>query len=305
MSDLGFLAAIRQDPDNDDLRLVYADWLEDHDDLARAEFIRVQLALAREGCEHLHPFGDCPGCTLRRREEELLSSHGTEWLAAVLPGFGLRLSNDWMSSVPERLACQRQAAFRRGLVSVLFLQMPDFLLNGADYVKRLATLVRVQLIDRWPGIVDHHAGYCWSGKEADAESYHFLPLDLADRLPAAAEGSFSLLSYPTEGEALAALSRACILHLRNGPRRSHFAETFTTSQVAEICQVAPSTVSHWFDSGRLNGYRRPGSLERQARREWLLRFLRENDIPFGASFPDWGEGDLEGGPSAILLGWDP
>jgi len=36
-------------------------------------------------------------------------------------------------------------------------------------------------------------------------------------------------------------------------------KVFTTGQVAKICKVAPRTVSKWFDSGRLKGYRIPGS----------------------------------------------
>ena len=32
---------------------------------------------------------------------------------------------------------------------------------------------------------------------------------------------------------------------------------FTTGQVAKICHVAPRTVSKWFDSGQLRGYRIP------------------------------------------------
>ena len=35
-------------------------------------------------------------------------------------------------------------------------------------------------------------------------------------------------------------------------------KVFTTGQVAKICKVAPRTVSKWFDSGRLKGYRIPG-----------------------------------------------
>ena len=38
---------------------------------------------------------------------------------------------------------------------------------------------------------------------------------------------------------------------------------FTTGQVAKICKVAPRTVSKWFDSGRLRGYRIPGSQDRR------------------------------------------
>ena len=56
---------------------------------------------------------------------------------------------------------------------------------------------------------------------------------------------------------------------------------FTTGQVAKICKVAPRTVSKWFDSGRLRGYRIPGSQDRRIPREHLIRFLREHGMPLG------------------------
>jgi uncharacterized protein (TIGR02996 family) len=40
------LAAVCENPDNDTLRLVFADWLEENGDPERAEFIRVQVELA-------------------------------------------------------------------------------------------------------------------------------------------------------------------------------------------------------------------------------------------------------------------
>lgn len=43
------LAAVIADPADDAPRLVYADWLDDHGEEARAEFIRTQIALARLG----------------------------------------------------------------------------------------------------------------------------------------------------------------------------------------------------------------------------------------------------------------
>ena len=48
-------------------------------------------------------------------------------------------------------------------------------------------------------------------------------------------------------------------------------KVFTTGQVAKICKVAPRTVSKWFDSGRLRGYRIPGSQDRRIPREHLGR----------------------------------
>jgi excisionase family DNA binding protein len=56
---------------------------------------------------------------------------------------------------------------------------------------------------------------------------------------------------------------------------------FTTGQVAKICQVAPRTVSKWFDSGKLKGYRIPGSQDRRIPRDHLIRFLKDNGMPLG------------------------
>jgi len=56
---------------------------------------------------------------------------------------------------------------------------------------------------------------------------------------------------------------------------------FTTGQVAKICKVAPRTVSKWFDSGRLKGYRIPGSQDRRIPREHLIKFLNSHGMPLG------------------------
>ena len=58
-------------------------------------------------------------------------------------------------------------------------------------------------------------------------------------------------------------------------------KVFTTGQVAKICKVAPRTVSKWFDSGRLRGYRIPGSQDRRIPREHLIKFLKEHNMPLG------------------------
>jgi len=59
-------------------------------------------------------------------------------------------------------------------------------------------------------------------------------------------------------------------------------KVFTTGQVAKICHVAPRTVSKWFDTGKLRGYRIPGSQDRRIPREQLIRFMKENHIPLGS-----------------------
>jgi uncharacterized protein (TIGR02996 family) len=64
MSDAALLAAIREAPDDDAPRLVYADWLDEQDQPERAEFIRVQCEVAR-----------IDSAALRQREAELLVAH--------------------------------------------------------------------------------------------------------------------------------------------------------------------------------------------------------------------------------------
>ena len=53
----------------------------------------------------------------------------------------------------------------------------------------------------------------------------------------------------------------------------------TTGEVAKICCVAPRTVSKWFDSGQLRGYRIPGSKDRRIPIEQLVRFMRVHGMP--------------------------
>lgn len=55
-------------------------------------------------------------------------------------------------------------------------------------------------------------------------------------------------------------------------------KVFTIGQVAKVCKVAPRTVSNWFDSGRLKGYRIPGSQDRRIPREYLIKFLNEHGM---------------------------
>ncbi len=58
-------------------------------------------------------------------------------------------------------------------------------------------------------------------------------------------------------------------------------KVFTTGQVAKRLHVSNSTVKRWYDSGRLRGYRIPGSQDRRIPREYLIRFLREHGMPIG------------------------
>src|SRR5262249_3843859 len=70
------LQAIREAPEEDAPRLVYADWLEDHGDPDRAEFIRLQV-------ERGHEPGEPHWRYLPPREQELLRKHQKAWLGPL------------------------------------------------------------------------------------------------------------------------------------------------------------------------------------------------------------------------------
>jgi uncharacterized protein (TIGR02996 family) len=72
-----FLQDIRDCPDDEGVRLILADWLEDHgdeSDQARSELIRLQCALSRAG--KLAP-------RVRRRAEKLIATWADDWLGPL------------------------------------------------------------------------------------------------------------------------------------------------------------------------------------------------------------------------------
>src|SRR5947209_1243012 len=101
MKDETFLEAIRSSPEDDHLRLVYADWLEEHGAVARAEFIRLQIALdgltwfdARRFCGNL-------------RLQQILAGDPEQW-DEDLPA--------WARVVSDTA---RYLSYRRGMPSII------------------------------------------------------------------------------------------------------------------------------------------------------------------------------------------
>ena len=101
------LQAIYADPDNDLPRLVYADWLDEHDRGERAEFIRIQIEMEntedrqfREQRCNFKKSDDPRFNKLKIREEVLLKAHKADWLGG-------------------RSALEANWKFRRGLLEHL------------------------------------------------------------------------------------------------------------------------------------------------------------------------------------------
>jgi uncharacterized protein (TIGR02996 family) len=90
------LDAAKEAPEDDGPRLVLADWLDDHGEHDRAEFVRTQLRLAPGST----PPDAAQIAALRRRSAEVLGEHGGCWLGP--------LWRFWLSPV----------AWHRGLLTV-------------------------------------------------------------------------------------------------------------------------------------------------------------------------------------------
>lgn len=56
-------------------------------------------------------------------------------------------------------------------------------------------------------------------------------------------------------------------------------QVLTTGDVARICDVAPRTVSKWFDRGGLKGFRIPNSNDRRIPLQSLREFLARHGMP--------------------------
>ena len=55
-------------------------------------------------------------------------------------------------------------------------------------------------------------------------------------------------------------------------------QSFSTSEVAKYCHVTADTIRKWAEAGRIHVFKTPGG-HRRIRRDDLIQFLRENNIP--------------------------
>jgi excisionase family DNA binding protein len=73
-------------------------------------------------------------------------------------------------------------------------------------------------------------------------------------------------------------------------------DVLTTGEVAKVCNVAARTVSKWFDSGQIEGYRIPGSKDRRIPVQALLNFMQDHGIPF--------DGQMSGNTRVLIVDCD-
>jgi uncharacterized protein (TIGR02996 family) len=121
-----FLQAVIATPDDDTPRLVYADWLDEHGQSDRAEFIRVQCELARL------PRDDPRREGLAAREQALLAAHEKEWSRPVR-----KLAEKW--------------EFRGGVVEAVALA-GDAFLGRAEKLFAAAPIRDATFASRWSDV---------------------------------------------------------------------------------------------------------------------------------------------------------
>jgi uncharacterized protein (TIGR02996 family) len=132
MTDEAFLQAILDNPDDDAVRLVYNDWLEEHGQPDRAAFIRVQIAL------NALPDDDPRRPELEARERQLLGEYGEEWARSLGPwatgwtfrrGFIEAVKLPAQAYLDHAAALRRRAPVRRFEVDLTEVRVPETVLG--------------------------------------------------------------------------------------------------------------------------------------------------------------------------------
>ena len=125
-----FLEDIRDNPDDDAIRLIYADWLEDRGgvgDADRAEFIRVQIAApSLRGVELVK---------CNQRADDLLKRHWEDWTAPLWRILGRKTHS---SSAP--------VGFQRGFIHELTLGTAEFLAHRRA-LSRIGVIGKLRLLE--------------------------------------------------------------------------------------------------------------------------------------------------------------
>ncbi len=222
------LRAVLLSPADDLPRLVLADWLDEHGQPERAEFIRVQVEEARFDCHHpFAPSGPvpwCRRCVLRHRGRRLLTRHGASWAAGVAVLFDLRR---WESTGEKG---RRDAVtpgligweFRRGFVAEVRGPLDAVRANLPELVGS-HPVECVGVTDRDPLNDAGADAYFGGSPQSPPRSWFWLPTRDDDLLPLGWELPDSLYrrvasnlgdTHPSLDDAVSALSSALLAEAR-------------------------------------------------------------------------------------------
>lgn len=175
-ADHGLLRAVLADPADDLPRLACADWLEERGrvgDAERAEFVRVQLALAKapDGlCKGFWVHSpDCPDvreCNRLMHARDRLRHRASDLLDVALPPDGTEAGAVWAEPLPTLGVGVYDPWYRRGFIHSVTLPLDAFLAH-AEAVFSWHPVSEVTLSDLGPQA--GYGGWCWHvGSDVDA-----------------------------------------------------------------------------------------------------------------------------------------
>lgn len=212
-----FMKAIIDDPDNDQIRLVFADWLEEYGgEPERAEFIRLQIELAER---NVKPYNLCWESAIACRIVAKDSSNLVHRCSNILVEFGQKWwqeGNYLINQLPIW-----KASWRRGFVSRIDCNMSQWREHGPAIVRNHPVQV-VRIDDKFP--FQHATEYDLYGKryriatwltdsryDLGARGENIIPLAIYNCLPEVIEDPvYLVLEYRSVDDALASLSKGCI-----------------------------------------------------------------------------------------------
>lgn len=232
------LQTILDNPADDDVRLVYSDWLESEGQEARANFIRLQIQLAeatKEKC-YCGDSGDPTGCyrcrsiaRLWKQTTPLLAANCEQWIGALFPDPIVKINRHYSENngslmfypVFDGTFHSLGICFRRGFADYFEATKADWLRYGKGLGKK-TPLDRVVLINQAPWEYDE--GWGLSCVLPD-EFQHRRPDDLPSTLfwllqDGKVYGRYIVTGkpesriYETLEQALTDLSNACIRYAK-------------------------------------------------------------------------------------------
>lgn len=222
------LWAILCSPRDDQIRLIYADWLEEHGDDVRAEFIRAQVRLPHAegncGCESpgYHPDEFCERCRLRRRSRTLLHERVPYMRMDPKPERG----QVWAGDLIGFTLYPCSYIFARGFVDTIFCSCQQWTVHGPA-IMRQHPITQVILSDRKPRYESNWSLIDWR-RTWDVEQWrkgppagwvfgpNFVPLEIHTLLRRGkiSAGLETWRTYDSEEEAQSDLAHAALLWAR-------------------------------------------------------------------------------------------
>jgi uncharacterized protein (TIGR02996 family) len=231
MNDGGLLLrGILEQPDADDARLVYADWLQEHDQEERAEFIRVQIELAALWAGGVEVAGSKRNAKrtveLAARERELFTHRCRKW-------FPNPSNEEWKWCLPGKSwEGSGYCLFNRGFASHIQMYPGNFLARAASLFA-FHPIVWVGLMRTDPAqwsaeptsllheldgkFFWYQTAPAWATDFSPSYNTHWIPGRLCPITGGFRHSHPSLSScvfFDTAADAYAALSRRCVAHGR-------------------------------------------------------------------------------------------